>query len=742
MKSLRKRLFRGFVTGVGLLGLHHASPLPAREDTASKSSAPEAVPVTRRVVAEPVGEGPVVDGALQPEEWRTASSGGPLVQVEPLPGAAPTERTEFRILYDKENLYLGIWCFDRQARQIVSTEMARDGELFFDDHVTFVVDTFLDRRNGYLFRVNPNGAQADGLIADNGSPNMNWDGIWTARASIDEEGWYCELALPFTTLGFDPESSSWGFNLERMIRRKNEIDRWSGAQPHLFIHDLDRAGELTGLVGLEQRLGLQVTPYVLGTYVDDRRAGDVDRLFDAGVDLRYAITPNLVASFSYNTDFAETEVDARQINLTRFPLLFPEKREFFLQDEGIFQFAGGGLGGALIPFFSRRIGLSDDGEVVPIIAAAKMTGRIGDTNVGVLDALLDEHDGLSVRNAFVGRISQNILESSSVGAILTHGDPNSEDDSLLAGFDLNLRSSKLQLFGDDWQVHGSLFGLGTYKEGSNGGGDLAFGGNAIAVEDAWYTSLVIYQIGEDFDPTLGFVPRRDIRTYENIVTYRPRLESIEDIRRVFVSYFGSHITNLENDLETVLHSLTVLLVQFESGDEVFFNTQLNMDAPEEDFEIHPGVIIPPGEYWFPAFRFGVFSASKRPVSGQILYTVGDFYDGDKSTYDFELSWRPIKYVRLGIGYQLNQVRLPQGDFDTRLAFTRIQFSLTPQVTWSNFIQYDDLADDIGVNSRVRWEFRPGANLYVVFNQIVDRNHGRVRVEESELSVKVGIAFRF
>ena len=378
----------------------------------------------RTIPARRVREGPVIDGMLADDAWGTALPGGSLVQVDPWPGAAPTERTEFRVLHDGEQLYVGVWCFDRDVSGIVATEMARDGDLPSDDNITIVLDTFLDRRNAYLFRVNPNGARVDALIADSNSPNLNWDGIWSVRTSVDARGWYCEIAIPFKTVSFDPESDTWGFNLERVIRRKDEFDRWTGAKPNLAVSDIAHTGELTGMRGLEQGWGLQLTPYALGRYSDERRVDDTDFDFEAGLDLRYSIAPNLTASFSYNTDFAETEVDARQINLTRFPLFFPEKREFFLQDEGIFQFAGGQFGNALVPFFSRRIGLDEDGDVVPIVVAGKLTGRVGDYNIGVLDALVDDHDGLDVQNTFVGRVSRNVLESSSVGAIFTHGESN------------------------------------------------------------------------------------------------------------------------------------------------------------------------------------------------------------------------------------------------------------------------------------------------------------------------------
>ena len=684
-----------------------------------------------------VEEAPVVDGRLDDDVWEQASRGGPLTQVMPDEGAAATERTEFRVVHDDDALYIGVWCFDGEPSKIVASEMARDLRVRWDDHIVLVLDPFLDRRNGYLFRVNPNGARDDALISNNVRVNENWDGIWSARSSIDGSGWYAEVAIPFTTLAFDPAGTAWGFNVERAIRRKDEVDRWSGARQKFRIQDVAEAGGLTGLEGLHQGIGLEVTPYALGKYRDDRVADDADTLVDGGLDLRYSIAPNLNAGLSYNTDFAETEVDARQVNLTRFPLLFPEKREFFLQDAGIFEF--GDLGPSLIPFFSRRIGLSRSGEVVPITVAAKLTGRVGGYNIGLLDALVDEHAGLPVRNTFVGRVSRNVLESSSVGAIVTHGDPDSLDDNLLAGGDFVFRNSDLF---EDWTLRGSAFALGTWTEGVRGGGNLAAGGSVTAESEPIFTRINVFQIDENVNPALGFVPRRDIRTYEGTFAYRPYVESVDWIRRFWVSYFTQHVTDLGNDLESALHSLTPIYLELESGDQVFFNTQAHLDAPEKDFEIHPGVIIPPDDYWWQVYRLGFQTANRRPVDGRFIYEFGQFYDGKKYSYDVEVTFKPSKHLFFALGYQLNQIRLPQGDFDTRLAFARAQVNFTTDLAWFNLLQYDDGSETIGLNSRLQWEFRPGSFLYLVLNQNVDRNHGRVRVEETELTAKLSMAFRF
>ena len=315
----------------------------------------------------------MVDGRLDDVVWQDAPLGGPLTQFLPNQGGPMSEPTEFRIVYDEDALYLGVWCYDSEPDRITARLMEREGPIWMDDYIIFVLDTFHDRRNGYVFFVNPNGAQRDGLISDNIQENHDWDGIWSVRTSRNREGWQLEAAIPFKTLSFSPDAATWGFNLERMIQRRAERGRWSGAHAQFRTGNVSEAGELTGLQGLKQGYGLELRPYVLGRSrrdeVDDRRTSST---VETGGDLRYRIAPNLAATLSTNTDFAETEVDARQLNFTRFPLFFPEKRSFFLDDGGIFNF-GGLRSNELIPFFSRRIGLGPEGEVVPIRGAASLS---------------------------------------------------------------------------------------------------------------------------------------------------------------------------------------------------------------------------------------------------------------------------------------------------------------------------------------------------------------------------------
>ncbi|MBI4601281.1 MAG: hypothetical protein HY721_04890 [Planctomycetes bacterium] len=693
--------------------------------------------VRREITAERVAKGPVVDGRLDDEAWKAAESGGPLVQATPYEGTEPSFPTDFKVVYDGESLYVGVWCYDPQPETIVATEMAHDGRITADDYVIVVLDTFLDRRNGYELRTNPNGARGEALISDNVSVNESWDGIWTAAATIDGEGWKAELAIPFKTLSFDPGSDTWGFNILRNIKRLSERDRWVAARPEIHTYNVAEAGNLTGLRGLEQGLGLDVTPYALGRHRWDHETSDEDFVSELGGDARYRITPNLTASLSYNTDFAETEVDARQVNLSRFPLFFPEKRAFFLEDSGIFRF--GGLGSSLIPFFSRRIGLSSEGEVVPIVAAGKLTGRLHGFNVGVLDAVVDSGGDLGHKNAFAARVTRNVLEQSSVGLLATLGDPSSEEESFTGGGDFGYRTTRL--FGDN-VLQANAFVLGSYTEGFAGRDNLAYGASVSMPNDLYSASAQVFQIDEDFNPALGFVPRKGVRAYSGSLSYTPRPRAVEEVRQLYFTYSTTHYTDLDDRLDTASHSLYPLYVLLESSDTVFFSLNAQFDSPQEDFEISRDVVIPADEYWWGYMATGFETASKRPAELEVSYSVGDFYDGERSSYSTAVDLKPSKHFVVRFSHSLNQVRLPEGDFDTRLGSVRMQVSFTPDLIWHHLVQHDSVSDTIGYQSRVAWEVRPGARLFVVLNQNTDRAGSDLTWLESELTLKLGVTLRF
>ena len=716
-----------------------------------------------------VEDPPVLDGRMDDAAWKNAQVSSPLRQEEPDEGSPATERTEFRVVYTSRALYIGLWCFDREPEKIIARLMTRDAPMPKDDAIGIALDTFLDRRNGYWFMINPNGAQEDALITNNTGVNDDWDTVWSVATRIDSEGWKAEIELPFTSLSFNPESEVWGINVARHIRRKQEWDRWSRPLQNLDTSQVSEAGYLRGLRGLEQGLGLEFTPYAITKFRDEREEDDTDLLMDIGGDLRYRITPNLSLSLSYNTDFAETEIDKPQINLSRFPIKYPEKRDFFLQDAGIFNFgrnsgrrrgpSPSGRSSEPIPFFSRTVGLDPDRRPRPILAAAKVTGRIGKYNIGLLDAFVDDYNQLPGSNVFAGRVSRNILEQSSVGIIATHGDPNSGNDDFLVGTDLGLRTSDF-LGGQVLQAN--LWILNNWAgneetDDEDEGADppaeeeytddrLSFGGNIEFPNDLYSAGLQFFQVGEDFDPALAFVPRKGVRAYISEFSYKPRPRDFYNFRQFQFYYSNTFLTDLNDELESANHSLYPMYFELNSGDRFWSKASYEHEALDEPYlasgSEEEGIEIPIGDYWWPSYTVGIDTSSKRLVEFELSYGFGGYYDGDRSSWQTEISVRPSKHFSVRAEYELHSISLPQGDFKERLASIKTRFSLSPQLNWSNLLLYENEDEKLGFQSRVHWEYEPGSNMYLVLNQGIDRNHGRLRWTESNLAFKIGLSLRF
>jgi len=689
---------------------------------------------------------PVIDGRLDEEVWQLAQPIGELVQVEPLEGVPPTETSDIRFLYDSDHLYIGVRCYDSRPDLIITTTRTRDALLEVDDRVEMVIDTYKDRRNAFFFQINAGGSKGDALITDNGSTfNKPWDGIWHAHTRTDAQGWTAEFELPFKTLNFDPLQSTWGFNLSRFIGRKREEARWSSARRDYRLFNIYQAGDIQGLEGIRQGIGLDVVPFFVSHWSNDRVGGSKTLSGEPGFDAFYKVIPSLTLSLTVNTDFAETEVDQRQINLTRFPLFFPERRDFFLQDSGQFEFgpslAGNGRDTALIPFFSRRIGLLQ-GEEVPLLAGAKLTGRVDDYNIGLLDVQTDQVDvedlgPVDSQNLFAGRIARNLGEQSTVGGILTRGDPTGAGDNLVYGLDLGYRTSS---FLGDKSLVGSLYYLESDTEGV-GGSDGAFGGGLRAPNDLWNWSLDFLEIQENFEAALGFVPRKDIRRYRSGVDFQPRPD-VASIRQLEFGLSGVLFTDTRNDTETWEVELQPLGIEWESGEQLRFEVERVHDELDEDFEISDGVILPVGGYEWTRVRLELESAQERRLSAALSLEAGDFYDGRRSGYGAELLWQPGPLFNGGLAYQLDQVRLEEGDFDTQLARLRADFSFSPELSWNNFVQWDNESDSIGVQSRLRWIPVPEQEIFLVLNQTLEESGGRLDPLFQELSFKITYALRF
>ncbi|MEQ1891299.1 MAG: carbohydrate binding family 9 domain-containing protein [Planctomycetota bacterium] len=685
---------------------------------------------------------PVIDGKLDDTAWKSARPIGEFVQVEPELGVPCSERTDIRFLHDSEQLYMYVRCFDGDPAGIVTTSRQRDALLEVDDRVEIVFDTFHDRRNAFFFQINAGGSKGDALLTNNGANfNKPWDGIWDGHATIDEHGWSAELALPFKTLNFKEGETVWGFNVERYIGRKRENARWACASRDYRLFNIYQSGELRGLDGMQQGIGLDVVPFFASHWQNDREDGDKTLLGEPGFDLFYKLIPSLTFSLTVNTDFAETEVDSRQINLTRFPLFFPERRDFFLQDSGVFEFGlnngGGGGDRALIPFFSRRIGLDGNGEEVPILAGAKLTGRAGDYGIGVLDVVTDDVDGLDGQNLFATRLTKNVGEQSTIGLIATEGNPTGGPDNTVVGLDATWRTSKFR--GDKLFIT-NAFLLNADSE-DRSGDEAAFGLAVSAPSDSWSWNLGALEIQENFVPALGFVPRTDIRRYNGGIAFEPR-PGWDGVRQLEFSLDGVVFTDTGGELETWETEAQPLGIFFESGERVGLELVRTHDELEADFEISEGVVIPVGEYEFSRARLELVTAENRNVSFEGALEGGDFFDGERERYSVGLRWQPSPGFVTVAGYELNDISLAGGSFDTQLASWRADLAFSPELSWNNFVQWDTESDTIGLQTRLRWIPVPHQEVFLVFNENVEADSSATHAIFQELSFKITYALRF
>lgn len=664
-----------------------------------------------------------IDGRLDEPAWARADSTDALRQVEPAAGGPPSFRTVIRVLASESDLVVGVVAYDGAADRIVSFSMAPDADLDDEDHVRLVLDTFRDGRTGYVFAVNPNGARFDGLVANRGEgTNASWDGIWQAAAQRYDWGWSVELRIPIKTLSFRPDLDSWGFNLERRIERLQETVRWSSPSPDISLGQTSRAGLLTGLPALSLGQGRTIRPAVTTGFdnsppVDDIITGP-DLTFHPSLDLTQRLGGGVLASVTVNTDFAETEVDSRQTNLTRFPVLFPEKRSFFLEGADVFEF-GLGLqnrfgGNQLVPFFSRRIGLVA-GRQVPLQAGVKLNGQIGSTGIGALAARVGEDHPVPATTMGVVRLRQSVLGESSVGILATAGDPLGRADAWTAGADLTFQTSRLA--GDRNFLAGAYL-LRTGRVGL--GGDRTAAGLKIDYpNDLWDVSVVYNHIGDGFDPSLGFVPRRGINAFHGNLSWQPR-PAAGLLRQCFFEVRPMWTGNLDGQWESWRFFTAPLHCQLESGDRFEFNWVPQGERLDDPFEVSGGVTIAPGAYQYTRWRLEAEFASRRPVSGQLTWWFGGFYNGTLHTIEAEASVRLSGMLVLDVELERNEGRLPAGGFTEDLVAGRVNLNLSPDLVISSLVQYDTDSETIGTNSRLRWTFHPQGALFVVYNHNLRR----------------------
>jgi len=695
----------------------------------------------------------VIDGFLDEPAWQEAPKVGDLIQRIPLAGADPSEKTEVTLLYDQNNLYIGVMCYDSEPDRVLASQMGRDASLDADDRVSILLDTFRDRSNAFQFSTNPAGALVDALVFANGETNEDWDAIWMVRTRRTEEGWSAEFVIPFKSLNFPAGQTVWGFNISRTIQRKLEEVRWTGARFQTQFLQVSEAGEITNLEGLEQGRGLDVRPFVAQSWEHFAPTGEDTVKGKPGLDLFYNITPSLKLTVTANTDFGETEVDARQINLTRFSIFFPEKRSFFLQDAGVFSFATTGVeppggipspGAEVFPFFSRRIGLLE-GEEVPIDYGIKLTGKVDRTEIGVLNVRTRESSNAGAANLFVGRIKQNFLEQSYLGALFTGGDPAFPSSSSTVGVDLRLATS--HFLGSSRNFVFNAYGLKSNREFISDR-NASFGFAAQYPNDKYDAQIIWREIQENFDPALGFVQRRNTRMLRLGASYNPRPRDFLGIQQMFHDIFYTRFTRLDNgEVETWNVYLTLLDWHFQSGDSLhsLFDVNPTYERLFEPFEISPGVVLPPGEYRFTPWRIFFSSAQKRRLQGSIGVTFGSFWSGTATAIQTGLSYKLPPNLLVSLNTNQTFARLPEGNFVARIISSQVDYAASPFLFFSNVVQFDNRSRNLGIQSRLRWTLQPGNDLFLIFGQdwVQDLTRGYdFRAQDTKLATKLQYTFRF
>ncbi len=682
-----------------------------------------------------------LDGLLDEPSWQSAQVLDDFLTVVPVEKGQPSAKTLVRVLTDDRFVVIGIDCQGQKPEDIIRFSKLRDADIDEEDHVRIVMDPFLDGQSGYILAVNAHAARYDALVSNRGeSENEDWDAIWDARVAVYETGWTVEIQLPIQSIYFNKNIDQWGFNIERRIQRNQETIRWANVQRDQFFGQTSRAGLLTNLPKFNYGLGLNVRPSLVGSLNKDGAGASTNSVFETSLDASQRLGPNVLATFTVNTDFAETEVDTRQTNLTRFPLFFPEKRTFFLEGSDIFEFGFGTGSSTVIPFFSRRVGLFR-GNPVPVIGGAKLNGRIGKTAFGGLGIRTDSFgaDGVDYdpTNMGVVRVRHNVLGESSIGMISTVGDPLGRAGSWMSGFDLTYQTTR---FGGNKNFIAGAWGM--YTDRADLTDDRsAFGFKIDYPNDKWDIALIYSRIGKEFDPSLSFVPRKGVHFLRMGSTYAPRPEW-PWVRQMFHQFFLSYVKNIGGDWQSYSVFTAPINWRLESGDRIEANIRPVGENITEPFEISDGVTIPVGKYNFMRYRLEAEFAAKRRLNGEATWWFGSFYDGTLNEFELELNWIPTSLLAFEFSGLRNVARLPFGNFDQTLAGLRVRFNVNSNLQLNSYIQYDTDSRIFGINARIHWIFSPLGDVFLVFNQnTLNDLNDRWTLQNEQILLKVRYNFR-
>jgi hypothetical protein len=657
-----------------------------------------------------------IDGRLEESAWDLASPATDFYQWARI-GQPATNKTEARFLYDDQNLYVGVNMWDSNIEKRVVNELKEDYNFRDTDGVSIILDTLNDNRSGFIFGTNPAGARRDGQVSNDGSLNQDWDGVWDVKVSVDERGWIAEYIIPFKTLRFtnDP-AQEWGMNVSRRVLHLSEEDYWSPVPTRYVITKVSMAGSLKGLENIHPGRNLTVKPYVTAGVTQVRtgpeqmtsiRSLTMLRDYGRGVDLKYGLTPSITFDATYHTDFAQVEVDQQQVNLTRFNLFFPEKREFFLENAGTFAF---GPGGNLVPFFSRRIGLSATGSPIPIAGGARTTGKAGRFDFGVLAMKTESMTGIPSNNYVVGRLKRNVLARSYFGAILTSRDSNTDGDYN-------------RVYGADARfVFNDRLGFDSYilrSDTPGRTGDNLARRFEVGWRDTEKIAVAQYnEVQENFNPEVGFIRRGNNSQYAVELAYRPVLQSSDAIRNLNFTTSLDYIAgdkNVEGDreIETRTQEITTGIV-FENNSNITLNLTQTFDRLTAPTRIQ-GLSIPAGDYRYQDYSASFNTDASEKISGNGSINWGEFWNGRRRSISTGIALKPEYRINAAVTYSRDLVKLLNGSSQSNLFGARIIYGFSPRSFINAFFQYNSQTRELSTNLRFNLTYRPLSDIYIVYN---------------------------
>ena len=700
--------------------------------------------VTIRAV--PVATPPRIDGQLDESWYGSTPSLSDFIQNEPTVDAPATEKTEVWVGYDSANVYVTVRAWESEPDRMVVNEMRRDSQnIWRNASVSFMFDTYYDRRNAVSFDINAIGGRGDSQITDERTYNSDWNPVWDLAVGTFDGGWTAEAAIPFKSLRYRPgRAQVWGFNARRVNRWKNEISFLARVSEGLGSGGIARASQAATLVGIEAPSGsrnVEIKPYVISDLASDASATpriSNDAGGDVGLDVKYGLTQNLTADLTYNTDFAQVEADQQQVNLTRFSLFFPEKREFFLENQGVFRF-GGAQGFGAVPFLfqSRRIGL-DRGQQIPIQAGGRLTGRLGAFDVGVINIQTDEDPAVGVQatNFSVVRVRRDILRRSSIGALVTRRSVALGGVGSNEAYGLDGRFAFFQnlTFDTYWAQT---------RTGGVTGDDTSYRAQLTYAGDRYGLIAHRLVVGKHFNPEVGFLFRNDIAKYFTQLRFSPRPASIKSVRKLSIEGGVDYFEN--GARQVVTRELQgEFIVEFENSD--MFNVAYvdSYELLQESFRIASGVTIPVGSYRFGTGTVSFTLGQQRALSGTAFVERGSFWGGDKTAVGYRQG-RVNLTSQLSVEPNLafNRVALPVGSFTSNLVGSRVTYTVTPLMFISGLVQYNSSNDVVDTNLRLRWEYRPGSELFVVYNETRNTTRpGFPGLKTRAVIVKFNRLFRF